>query len=89
MGRLDYVNGPPLLFVVFASSALYLHPTDLKKAPELFTRQFGKLLKPPISDDSPKISHMKSMKEIALGVNEMQKPQAFLDIVLPGVVRTC
>ncbi|WP_096188324.1 ribosome biogenesis GTPase YqeH [Evansella halocellulosilytica] len=52
LGRIDYLEGENLSFVVYLSNELQIHRTKLEKADELLEKHQGKLLSPPLEENS-------------------------------------
>ncbi|MBA1395148.1 ribosome biogenesis GTPase YqeH, partial [Lactobacillus sp. XV13L] len=52
LGRVDYLQGDPVSFTVYAARGLYVHRTKTEKADEFYSKHVGDLLAPPTSADS-------------------------------------
>eukprot|EP01104_Vermistella_antarctica_P016071 TRINITY_DN5406_c0_g1_i1.p1 TRINITY_DN5406_c0_g1~~TRINITY_DN5406_c0_g1_i1.p1 ORF type:complete len:621 (+),score=85.84 TRINITY_DN5406_c0_g1_i1:301-2163(+) len=61
MGRLDYIEGPPLLFTVFTGSKVTQHATSISRADDVYEKQLGKMLTPPF-DESVSREQAKAQK---------------------------
>lgn len=77
LARFDYISGNGKeSFVFYLSNDLNLHRTKLENADDLYQRQLGKLLKPPMEDS---LKNFPDLKEHQFTINEPK------DIVISGL----
>eukprot|EP00741_Cyanophora_paradoxa_P024640 tig00022080_g23790.t1 len=83
MGRLDHVEGPPILATVFLSQEIVLHITSTDKADEIFQRLAGTTLTPPFSAE--RVAELGAMRPWEYGFEGRSWTQAEADLVYSGL----
>lgn len=76
LGRMDFIDGEPTSFVIYADQKMYLHRTKTENADEFYQKHVGGLLNPPNTEQIADIPPLKG---------QIFRPKDKSDLIFGGI----